>query len=189
MEASDSISMHEQLETVVGDLSDASAVSAAVEDAHAVICVAGSRPESAPGPLTEAVPTMVAACRKYGVTKLIMLSCGLAAAPGEWWGLLTSARLARSVVRWQLGSNILDDNERVMHYLYNDVRDLDWVVARPPTLEEGDGKGAVQPCLDPWRPAALRYCDVADWLLAQVDSDAHVGKMPRLYYGSVDQPL
>lgn len=173
---------HGNLEVVEGDLEDLPAVEASVEEAFAVISVAGARPESAPAPMARAMPAIVAGCRNAGVRRLVVQACALAAAPGERWALLTHSRLARAVVRWQNVSTVVDDNERVMEFLYHKVRDLDWVVTRPVNMEDGDRLGPLAPSFQLCEPAVLRYLDVADWTLAQVESDAFVGKMPRLVY-------
>lgn len=117
--------------------------------------------------------------------RLIVQGCALAAVRGEWWGLFTPARLARAVVRWQNSSNAIDDAEKVMQYLYHEAKDLQWVVARPVWLEEGEALGEVVANLDPFTASTMRYVDLAEWLLCQVDSDTYVKKMPRLKYGPV----
>lgn len=180
---------HPHLEVVVADLAEASLIFDAVVGATAVLCTAGANPETAPGPVAAAMPNIVAACRKAGVLRLVVQACALASVPGEWWGLLTPGRLTRAVVRWQLSSNTVDDGERVMRYLYQQVRDVPWVVARPVWLEEGERRAALVPNLDAFQASCIRYADLADWLLDQVDSDAYVGKMPRLQYGPVQCPI
>lgn len=183
------VAFHPQLEVVEGDLADLEAVEEAVHGADVVISVAGAKPETAPGPMTTAVPAMVAGCRKHGVRRLIVQACALCSVPGERWGWFTSGRLTRAVVRWQLGSNVVDDNERVIQYLHREVRDLDWTVTRPTFFEDGENKGSLAPNLDPCAPGAVSHADVASWTLAQVDSDAYIGKMPRLCYPPVMHPI
>eukprot|EP00435_Cladocopium_sp_Y103_P042999 s920_g12.t1 len=180
---------HESLEVHEADVSDSAALLEAFQGAQAVICTVGPRPETAPGPLAIALPQLVAACRKCQVERLIVQGCALAAVPGEWWGLFTPARLARAVVRWQNSSNAIDDAEKVMQYLYHEAKDLKWVVARPVWLEEGEALGEVVANLDPFTASTLRYADLAEWLLCQVDSDVYVKKMPRLKYGPVQYPI
>merc|ERR1712046_199524 len=107
---------HANLQVRVGDLGDAQAVEDAVEGAEAVVSLACSRPENAPGPMATAVPAMVQGCRRHGVRKLIIQACALSAVPGERWGFLTAGRLARSVVQYQQASTILADHERVFRY-------------------------------------------------------------------------
>ncbi|CAK0857071.1 unnamed protein product [Prorocentrum cordatum] len=183
------LAAHERLEVMHGDLEDLDAVKSAIKGARAVISVAGAAPETAKGPMTAAVPAMVEGCRRHGVRKLIVQAGALSAAPGEWLGLLSSARLSRNVVRWQIGSSVVDDNDRVLQYLYDEVRDLNWVASRPAFLEDGESVGTLCACLDTFRPATIRYVDVADWTVEQVDSDRYVGKMPRLYYPPVKHPI
>jgi len=183
------LAFHPQLEVVEGDLADLEAVEEAVVGADAVISVAGAKPETAPGPMAAAVPAMVAGCRKHGVRRLIIQACALCSVPGERWGWFTSGRLTRAVVRWQLGSNVIDDNERVIQYLHREVLDLDWTVTRPTFLEDGESKGPVAPNLDPCAPGAVSHADVVTWTLAQVESDTYVGKMPRLCYPPVTHPI
>ncbi|CAE8615562.1 unnamed protein product [Polarella glacialis] len=180
---------HEHLEVVEGDLRNLEAVKDAIEGAVAVISAAGAQPETAPGPMAAAIPAIVEGCRKCGVQKLIVQACALSAVPGEWWGLITQGRLARAVVRWQLSSNVIDDNERVMQYLYREVRDLAWVVTRPTWLEDGERSGPLAPNMDAFKPCSLRYLDLADWTLAQLECNTYVGKMPRLCYPPVIHPI
>eukprot|EP00913_Durusdinium_trenchii_P017361 g16327.t1 len=101
---------HASLEVALGEISDLTALLSAMQGAQA--------------------------CRKCQIERLIVQGCALASAPGEWWGLLTPARLARAVVRWQNSSKAIDDAEAVMKYLYNEAKDVKWVVARPVWLEE-----------------------------------------------------
>lgn len=180
---------HECLEVCIADLEDLQAVRSAVAGSYAVLSVAGARPESAPGPMAAAVPAMVEGCREHGVQKLIVQACAVSAAPGERWGWLTQARVVRNVLKYQMGSSIVEDNDRVLSYLYHEARDLDWVVLRPPGLQDGDRRGPLSPSLEPFRTASVRYLDVADWALAQVESSTYVGKMPRLYYEASGAPL
>eukprot|EP00933_Yihiella_yeosuensis_P035348 TRINITY_DN28869_c1_g1_i2.p1 TRINITY_DN28869_c1_g1~~TRINITY_DN28869_c1_g1_i2.p1 ORF type:complete len:133 (+),score=8.34 TRINITY_DN28869_c1_g1_i2:312-710(+) len=132
---------------------------------------------------------MVAGCRKHGVRRLMFQACALSAVPGERWGLLTPARLSRNVVRWQLGSKTIDDSEKVINYLFKEVQDLDWTVSRPAWLEDGERKGSLAPNLDPFKPSTIRYLDLADWTLSQIDASTYVGKMPRLCYPPVSCPI
>jgi len=176
------------VEVVRGDLADLPAVEAAVDGATAVICVAGASPETAPGPMAAAVPAMVQGCRRYGVRKLIVQACALCLAPGERSGIVTQGRLIRSVVKYQQWSSVITDNEAVMRFLHKEARDLDWVVSRPPGLLDGDSRGPLMASLEPYRSETVSYSDMADWTLAQVASDAYVGKMPRLYYVAA-QPI
>lgn len=180
---------HAALEVTVSNLTDLAAVEAAVAGARAVICLAGAKPETAPGPLGEAVPAMVAGCRKYGVRKLIVQTCAMSIMPGERVGWLTQGTLIRTIVKWQLGSTVIDDNDRVIQFLHRETRDLDWVISRPAGLMDGERLGPLAPSLDQFRAATVRYIDVADWTLLQVESDAYVGKMPRLYYPPAQHPI
>lgn len=180
---------HAGLEVREGDLHDFEAVEAAIAGARAVISVAGAKPETMPGPMAEAVPAMVEACRRHGVRKLIVQTCALCALPTERIGWLTQQFLVRNVVRWQLGSTVVDDNDRVIAFLIQSAQDLDWVVSRPPGLVDGDSLGPLAPCLDEFRTAPVRYPDVAAWTVAQVESNAYVGKAPRLYYPPVLSPI
>lgn len=180
---------NEALEIVQGNLTDLAAVEASVEGARAIVCVAGSKPETLPGPMADAVPAMVEGCRRFGVRRLIYQSCALAMVTGERVGWFTQANLIRTIVKYQLGSNVVNDNEAVMEYLKNDAHDVSWVVSRPAGLADGDSKGTLVPCMDPFRTATVRYVDLAEWALTQVDSDTYVGKMPRLYYDNIEHPI
>ncbi|CAK9032079.1 unnamed protein product [Durusdinium trenchii] len=180
---------HASLEVALGEISDLTALLSAMQGAQAVICTVGPRPETAPGPLAPAIQILVEACRKCQIERLIVQGCALASAPGEWWGLLTPARLARAVVRWQNSSKAIDDAEAVMKYLYNEAKDVKWVVARPVWLEEGEARGALVPNLDTFTQSSIRYADLALWLLEQVDGGDYVQKMPRLKYGPVEYPI
>mmetsp|Transcript_42089 Transcript_42089/g.120047 ORF Transcript_42089/g.120047 Transcript_42089/m.120047 type:complete len:84 (-) Transcript_42089:74-325(-) len=83
----------------------------------------------------------------------------------------------------------MDDNDQVIRYLRQEVRDVRWVVSRPPGIEHGERRGQLCPCSDPFVPTAIRYIDLAEWTLAQVESEQYTGKMPRLYYPPVRSAL
>jgi len=178
-----------QLEVVEGDLLDPPAVEAAILGARAVISVAGAKPESAPGPMAGAIQAMVEGCRRHGVRKLIVQTCAMSPLPTERIGWFTQFNMVRTVVRWQMGSSVVEDNDSVIQYLFQHAQDLDWVVSRPPGLMDGDPIGPPVPCADEFKTAFVRYADVATWTLIQVESDAFVGQAPRLYYPPVKMPI
>jgi len=147
----------DRLEVVEGNLEDEEAVEATMAGAHAVISVAGARPVSAPGPMAAAVRSIVRGCRKHCVRKFVYQASALSMVPGERWGLFTPARMASAVERYQNGNNTVNDNTRAIRYLYNEAGDVDWVVSRPPGLEEGERQGPLAPTLEPFRPGCIRW--------------------------------
>ena len=59
---------------------------------------------------------------------------------------------------------------------------LDWVIARPGLLTHGPHTGRYRVLTSPedWRGGIISRADVADFLVAQIDDDAHVGQTPLL---------
>lgn len=61
---------------------------------------------------------------------------------------------------------------------------LDWVIARPVILTDGSRKGTYAVLDEPqtWRNGLISRADVADFLLAQLESDTYLRKTPVLAY-------
>jgi len=59
---------------------------------------------------------------------------------------------------------------------------LDWVIARPGILTDGPHTGRYKVLSDPdaWRLGKISRANVADFLVKQIDSDAHLGQTPVL---------
>ena len=103
------------VEVIEGDLRDLDGVAAAVAGAYAVVSVAGSKPETEPGPMAAAVPAMVKAIRSAGgVRKLIVQAGALSSCPGEVWPMWGAGRLVHAILARVLKWMVIDDNDRVI---------------------------------------------------------------------------
>ena len=77
---------------------------------------------------------------------------------------------------------IMHDKDRQERLLRES--ELDFVIVRPPTLTQGPRRGAyrVREQARLWLWDHVSRADVAEFMLAQIDSDQYVGKAPVVCY-------
>ncbi len=167
---------HERLSVAAGDVQDPDAVARAVAGQDAVLCALGV-PAGARGPVTlcgDGTERILAAMALHGVRRIV---CQTAFSAGESrsWGL--SAWMTRRVI-----GPIMADKDRQEQLLRDSG--LAFVIVRPPTLTQGPQRGTcrVQEEARLWPWDHVSRADVADFMLAQLDSDRYVGKAPIVWY-------
>jgi uncharacterized protein YbjT (DUF2867 family) len=167
---------HERLSVVIGDVRDLSAVEHGTSGQDAVLCALGV-PAGVKGPVTlcgDGTERIVAAMARHGVRRIV---CQTAFSAGESrnWGL--SAWMTRRVI-----GQIMCDKDRQERLLRDSG--LDFVIVRPPTLTQGARRGTyrVREHAWLWLWNHVSRADVAEFMLAQVDSDHYVGKAPVVCY-------
>jgi uncharacterized protein YbjT (DUF2867 family) len=154
-----------------GDVTDPDTLDAAVAGHDAVVsCLglrrAGRSPWAAlrsPPDLTERVTrALIAAMRRHRVRRLAVVSAG---------GVAESlARLTWPVRRLVATANVgvAYRDLAAMERLLDSATDLEWVVARPVTLVDGDPTGGAREVARYGLASTIRRADVAAWLLAAV---------------------
>jgi len=171
---------HPDLEKVDGDALDPAAVRAAIQPGDVVIQTLGVSltPRNVMMPVTlfsEATRALVDAMNDAGARRLICVT-GFGAGDSAEKGSI----LYRTFARQGFLKRAYDDKD-VQEWIVR-KSGLDWVIARPGILTDGLHTGRYQVLSDPadWRLGKISRANVADFLVKQIDSDAHLGETPVL---------
>ncbi len=169
----------DKLQRVSGDALVARDVKAALEGVDAVIQTLGvaARPSALVRRtrfFSEATRLLVGAMEAAAVRRLICLTGFGAGDSRNQGGFLYDATFNLFLGR------IYDDKNVQEHLIRNS--ELTWTIARPVILTNGPATGAYRALLDPrqWRGGFISRADVADFLVAQIESEAFVRKTPVL---------
>lgn len=168
---------HPRLRVIVGDITDAEVARQAVAGQDAVLCYLGAPASNRDEVRTHGTAALVEAMRAEGVSRLVCLSShGVAETLAElpWF-------LRRVVVPLHLGRVFADHEgqEEVVR-----ASDLDWTLVRPPHLTNGPRTGRYRHGVGPEVIGGMKIsrADVAEFTLAQLGSDAYVGRAPAVSY-------
>lgn len=155
---------HPKLRVVVGDATDPSALSRALEGAGAVISTLGSRGSV----IAESSRVLVAAARGAGVSRVVVLSSWLVQRDHL-------PAVTRVLTGMAMGSVITDKaaGERLIR-----DSDLDWTIAYPSVLTDGPAVGSVVLPDGATRGISERIsrADVAAWLVHAATEDQYSGQ-------------
>ena len=170
---------HQRLETLDGDALITENVTQAVSGADVVIQTLGVSFDLKliTGPITlfsESTKVILNAMSSTGITRLIALT-------GFGTGDSKSAvsALQRPGFNLLFGKAYADKSEQERMIKSSG---LDWTIARPGVLRNGERTGKYHVLTDPeaWRNGVIRRADVADFMVGAAESDDHVGQAPVL---------
>lgn len=155
---------HPKLRVVVGDATDPSALSRALEGADAVISALGSRGSV----IADSSRALVAAAHQAGVGRVVVLSSWLVQQDHM-------AALTRVLTGIAMGSLITD--KAAGEELIRDS-DLDWTIVYPSVLTDGPAVGSVVLPDGATRGISERIsrADVAAWLVDAATQDQYCGQ-------------
>lgn len=167
--------LRDRVEAVVGDLSDPASLERAIDGVDAVVsCLGPTKLDAGQVALFEAgTQAIVEAMKAHGVRRIVAVSGGAARLPTDRRSLAN--RLLIGVMRTMAGT-IVEANERVLAVLAGSG--LEWVAARSGNMTGGPGGEPVR--ADAHIPPGWKIArvDLADFMLAQLESDAWVGQAP-----------
>jgi len=160
----------ERLRTVTGDAQDAQAMERACEGQETVLCALGPR---SPRDLwrcelmQRSIGALVAASRRHGVKRVILLSA-LGAGESAKHAALPSRIAFRTMLR-----RVGEDKDRSEDALR--ASDLDWTVVYPPSLTNAPPSGAYRHGEDLRLAATARIsrADVAHFMLVQAEDSRY----------------
>ncbi len=169
---------HSNLTVVKGDVLDYDSVDAAVQGKDAVLSALGTRSLKKSTIVSEGTKNIIRAMETHGVKRFVCeTSIGLGDSKGQlgfWYDMF--------VIPLILG-NVLKD-KAVQEYLIMESK-LDWVIVRPGGLTDGERTGQYYA----WSGKRTRTitgmiarADVADYMLKQVEDNAHLGKAMNMSY-------
>lgn len=162
------------LRVVQGEISDASAVAAAVRGADAVISVLGPTSNDPGMPISEGMANIIGAMSDAGVDRLIVSIGAGVNDPLDKPGLVD--KLFGAAIK-RASPNVYADMMRVDSLVR--ASDLDWTIVRVPRLTDGPAKGAVRVgYLGQGVGTSLTRADMAQAILDQLEGTAYLKKAP-----------
>lgn len=166
------VAPRERLEVVRGEAKDAAAVDALVQGCDAVVSALGVVKGGPFDVCSEGTKNVLAAMKKHGVRRYVVVGGAASCAPGE------SKPLPGKLMRVAMGAFVgplVRDKERELELLH--ASDVDWTVARPPVLKDGPKKGART---DPRGPPSLslQYADLAAFVVDEIEARGFVRAAP-----------
>jgi putative NADH-flavin reductase len=170
---------HAELSKVNGDALRAEDVAAVVKGADAVIETLGAKASLAMVTshtrlFSDATRILIQAMESAGVKRLISVTGFGAGDSREHMSLLQ--RLPFELLLGRVYADKAVQETMIRRSA------LSWVIARPGILTSGPRTGRYRILDEPadWRNGTISRADVADFLVKQVDDDAHIGKTPAL---------
>jgi putative NADH-flavin reductase len=162
-----------------GDARDAEAVEAAVQGQEAVLSALGSHSLRDRTLLPESMAGILAAMRRHGVRRLIVLG-----AAGAWPGASSKVSVVGKLLVGLLRLTLLRrafEAQRAMQELIH-RSDVDWTIVQPPFLMNSPGRGVYRVDGDGLPPRGMRIAraDVAAFMLAQLGGAKWVRQSPFL---------
>ena len=166
------------LTLIRSDVLDGSAVERAVGGQDAVVSVIGHVKDAPEDVQTRGTENIVAAMKKHGVGRLVSLTGAGVRAEGD------EPKLVDRVFAFLLGTlqrAMLED--AVAHVRVIRESGLEWVVVRGPRLTEGGRTGVYRVGLVGKNSGTrISRADLAEFMLDQLTTDAHLGRMPVVSY-------
>jgi putative NADH-flavin reductase len=153
---------HERLHVVKGDVLDPVSVAAAIAGNEAVLSSVGPASNKQPGTLiSDGMKHIVAACTQTGVKRFVFES-GLMV--GDGTGLSAFSRIGVTIYRAM--NKALCADKRIAEAVIRDSS-LDWVIVRPPSLDDGAATDDVKHGVDARISAAkkMSHTDVATFMI------------------------
>jgi putative NADH-flavin reductase len=164
---------HGRLSVAAGDVHDAAAVASAVDGADAVVSTLGV--PFAKSPVTVfsgGVANIIAGMHAAGVKRLVCVSSSAIGPHPEPLGGFIFEKLIQPYVVNKLGRTVYDDMGR-MEAMVTDS-DLAWTIVRPSGLFEASAVSAYGVAIDYIAHRFTARIDLADCLLREAVTDAHV---------------
>lgn len=153
-----------------GDITDATAVAAALEGATYAISVAGNKAQSADGIMEKMVRAIIGGMGRYGVRRFVF-QAGAFSVPPEG-RLPGNIKFMRPVFSRVFGiRHMVLDNDKVIEALKGS--DVQWAVTMPGMLKEGDSKGKLKKVVK--AGGACMFSDMAAFDLMVVQSESYQG--------------
>ncbi|HEX9938993.1 MAG TPA: SDR family oxidoreductase [Longimicrobium sp.] len=170
--------VHPRLEVLQGDISDTTALTAALKGQDAVLSALGVNDRNPNTILSEGVRNLLTAMKRQKVKRLIfMSSLGVGDSKGQLgpvfnWVLLPA-----------LLKNIFADKERAEEVIRESK--VDWTIVRPGTLKNklltGKYRAGPDAAKKRWMPKIGR-ADVADFMLDTLEHNRFVRETPAICY-------
>ena len=162
--------LHEDVEVLIGDATDAMAVAKALEGQHAVLCAVGGQGLKDASTRTQITQNVIAEMQKQSIKKLVVCSVvgiGKSSSHLGWLSRFFSNLILKHAIA----------DHRQQEALIADSQ-LDYVVFRPPQLIDGEITRQYQLAEEhePFRATKIRRSDVAHAMIEALEKEEWVGK-------------
>jgi putative NADH-flavin reductase len=164
------------LQTVEGDIYDATQVAAAVQGVDAVVSALGSWGTPKKDILSKGMPHIIAGMKQHGITRVVSLTGADARAHGDRLSLihrLTHLMLAA------LAGKVLRDGE--LHIQALEQSDLDWTVVRSPVMKNGNADRYALNDIRPMPWVRIERELVVRSMLDELEAEQWLQKAPYLH--------
>ena len=169
---------HGRLVVIRGDVLDAAKVDETVAGTDAVLSVLGQTKTSPKDVQTRGTENIVAAMQKHGVRRLVSLTGAGVRDPRDEPKLVDRAI---TYLLKRLQPDVLEDGVR--HAEAIKASGLEWVIVRGPRLTEGSKKGEYRVGMVGKNSGTqISRADLAEFMLGQLTTDAHLRQMPVVSY-------
>lgn len=169
----------DRLEVTAADVTDAEAVSRALEGADLVFAALGYKGRPERPTLLPFVQEVVRSMREGGAGRFVYQASALNPEPGRPNAL--PLRLLRPAAAWALNTaGIWSEHDAVIRFLVEDAADLDWTVTRAGRLSDTESRGELVVRASPG--GGVIYRDLAAFSLDALRSGQHARSCPYLGY-------
>jgi len=175
------------LTLVKGDLSSEEDIGSLIQGADIVVCLANvprgtKKGSTMDGWMTRVMTTIVEQMKRHSVKRLLFQCGAFTRLEGEANPNCCVACLIKDcLLGWCLGEAlILKENQIIADMLQSESASIDWTLARPGILSEGESKGVVEGSYDKDPGVDVRFADLAKWEVGLIlrDDAIHKGAYP-----------
>ncbi len=169
---------HEKLQVIKGNVLDFASVERAIQGQDVVLCALGAPPTDKSNLRANGTKNIIQAMEKTGVKRFICQSThGVGDSRGEMTFLFKYI-LVPFILRRAFADHEIQEN-------YIKESQLDWIIARPMALTDGEHTGSYQHGLTADNKTVtfkISRADTADFMLKQLADNSYLHKLPWVSY-------
>lgn len=169
---------HEKLQLIKGDVLDYGSVESAIKGQDVVLCTLGMPPTDKSNLRANGTKNIIRAMDKTGVKRLICQSTAGAGDSRDMLPFLMKYIIVPFILRRVWADHEIQEN-------YIKKSQLDWIIARPAALTDGEHTGSYQHGYTSDNKTVanrISRADTADFMLKQLADNTYLYKMPCISY-------
>ena len=169
---------HEKLKVIKGNVLDLASVERAIQGQDAVLCTLGSGPMDKSNLRASGTKNIILAMERTGVKRFICQSSDGVGSTRDTLPFLYKYFIVPLILR-----RVFADHEIQENYIRKSR--LDWIIARPTALNDGEYTGSYQHGYAPGdKPVTSKIsrADTADFMLKQLADNHYLHRAPSISY-------
>ena len=169
---------HEKLQVEKGDVLDFAAVERALQGQDAVICTLGLPPKDKSNLRANGTKNIIRAMEKTGIKRFICQSSYGVGDTSETLPFLMKYLIVPFILHRAFADHEVQEN-------YIKESQLDWIIARPAALTDGEHTGSYQHGFTAENKTVtfkISRADTADFMLKQLADDNYLHRTPSISY-------